>query len=214
MNIGIIGSGDVGRALRSGFVSLKHNVKIGTRDSHSEKMKTWLNGNTPQALVGTFSEAAAFGELVVLATKWSGTKNAIRLANPKNLANKVVIDVTNPLVFKDHQPPVLALGHTDSAGEQVQRWLPNSKVVKAFNTVGYAHMVNPKFEGGPPDMFICGNDETAKKAVADLCVAFGWGVVDIGDITGARLLEPMCILWLTYGMKTNSWNHAFKLLRI
>jgi 8-hydroxy-5-deazaflavin:NADPH oxidoreductase len=213
MDIGIIGSGDVGRTLGAGLASLGHTVQIGTRDQGGEKIKDWLDANKPRSRVGTFSEAAEFGELAVLATLWSGTENAIRLATPANLAGKIVIDVTNPLVFKEGAPPALALGHTDSGGEQVQRWLPDSKVVKAFNTVGHASMVNPKFENGPPDMFICGNDEDAKKTVGGICKAFGWGVVDIGDITGARLLEPMCILWVKYGANANSWTHAFKLLR-
>ncbi|HEV2111340.1 MAG TPA: DNA-binding protein, partial [Gammaproteobacteria bacterium] len=117
-----------------------------------------------------------------------------------------------PLVFEPDKPPRLALGHTDSGGEQVQRWLPHSKVVKAFNTVGHAHMVNPQFPGGPPDMFICGNDASAKQAVAAFCKNFGWGVVDAGGIEGARLLEPLCILWVIHGLQTGGWNHAYKLL--
>jgi len=213
MKIGIIGSGDVGRALGTGFAGLNHEVKIGTRRAQQEKIKMWLDGNTPHSLVGTFDEAAEFGDLLVLATKWSGTKNAIQLTDSTHWAGKVVIDVTNPLVFTDNGPPQLALGLNDSGGEQVQRWLPKSNVVKAFNTVGFTHMVNPTFDGGPPDMFLCGNDENARKTVADLCTAFGWGVIDLGDITGARLLEPLCLLWVAIGEKTNSWDHAFKVLR-
>src|SRR5260221_8534043 len=146
------------------------------------------------ALPISFAEAASFGEVAVLATLWSGTENAIRLAEPKNLAGKVVIDATNPLVFKEGAPPALPLGFSDSGGEQVQRWLPASRVVKAFNIVGNQFMVNPQFPCGPPDMFICGNDDGAKKTVTDFLKAFGWPVVDIGGIEGARLLEPLCIL--------------------
>lgn len=93
------------------------------------------------------------GDVIVIATLWGGTENAIRLADTRNFAGKVVIDTTNPLVFSPGAPPALALGHTDSGGEQVQRWLPEARVVKAFNTVGNAHMVNPQFPGGPPHMF-------------------------------------------------------------
>lgn len=214
MRIGILGSGPVGQALGRGCAAVGHDVKIGTREPRSGKIGAWLAEVGGRASAGTFSEAAVFGEIVCLATLWSGTESAIRLANPASLAGKVVVDVTNPLVFgTPGQPPGLALGHTDSGGEQVQRWLPSARVVKAFNTVGNAHFFKPKFPGGPPDMFICGNDAAAKKAVADLCTAFGWPAIDIGGIEGARLLEPLCILWITYGIRAGTWNHAFKLQR-
>ena len=213
MKIGILGSGDVGRDLSIGFASVGHQVKIGTRDPGSEKVKAWTAKAGPKASAGTFAEAARFADVAVLATLWSGTENAIRLAGPDNLAGKVVIDATNPLVFKSGAAPALALGHTDSGGEQVQRWLPKAKVVKAFNIVGHAHMFHPNFPGGPPDMFICGNDAGAKKTVTEFLTSFGWPTTDIGGIEGARLLEPLCILWVIYGATTGSWNHAFKMLR-
>lgn len=202
--IGVLGSGEVGRTLSAGFAALGHEVKLGTRDPKSKKL------GVP---VATFADVAEFGEILVLATLWSGTENAIRLAGAQRFAGKVVLDVTNPLVFEPNQPPRLALGHTDSGGEQVQRWLPDARVVKVFNTVGNAHMVKPQFPGGPPDMFICGNDAAAKQTVTDICQAFGWPVIDIGGIEGARLLEPLCILWVLYGIRSGGWNHAFKLLR-
>lgn len=212
MQIGILGSGDVGQSLGLGFAQLGHEVKIGSRDPGGDKLKPWLAKAGKKASTGSFPDTARFADVAVLATLWSGTQAAIELAEAGNLARKVVMDVTNPLVFEANKPPRLALGHTDSGGEQVQRWLPNSKVVKAFNTVGHAHMVNPRFAGGPPDMFICGNDASAKQTVAGFCKSFGWGVVDTGGIEGARLLEPLCILWVLYGLQTNSWDHAFKLL--
>ena len=213
MNIGVLGSGDVGRVLAGGFASLGHQVKIGSRNPGNDKVQSWLKRAGPKASVGSLEDAARFGELIVLATLWSGTENALKLAGPENLAGKVVIDVTNPLTPKPGGLPALALGHTDSGGEQVQRWLPKSRVVKAFNIVGNAHMIKPDFPGGPPDMFICGNDAGAKNIVTEILSSFGWPAIDIGGIEGARLLEPMCILWVIYGARTNSWNHAFKLLR-
>ena len=212
MQIGILGSGGVGQALGLGFAQQGHEVKIGSREPGSEKLKPWLAQAGKKASTGSFAETARFADLAVLAIHWNGVQSAIQLAEPGNLARKVVIDVTNPVVREPNKPMYLALGNTDSGGEQVQRWLPNSKVVKAFNTVGSAHMVNPQFPGGPPDMFICGNDASAKQTVSGICKSFGWGVVDAGGIEGARLLEPMCILWSVHGMQTNSWNHAFKLL--
>jgi predicted dinucleotide-binding enzyme len=213
MRVGILGTGDVGRALGRAFAQLGHQVKMGSRDANNEKGKAWAAENGPAASTGSFAEAAQFAELSVLCTLWSGTENALRLAGSQNLAGKVLIDATNPLVFTPGAPPALALGHTDSGGEQVQRWAPQSRVVKAFNTVGHAHMFKPEFPGGPPDMFICGNDGGAKTTVTGILTAFGWNTIDTGGIKGARLLEPMCILWVLYGMRTNTWNHAFKLLR-
>lgn len=213
MKIGILGSGVVGQALGSGFAAQGHDVMMGTREPQSEKVTAWLERAGPHASAGTFAEAAAFAELAVLATLWSGTESALRLAGPANLAGKIVIDATNPLVYSQHGPPTLALGHTDSGGEQVQRWLPGARVVKAFNIIGNAHMVNPSFPGGPPDMFICGDDAAAKRGVEEICMAFGWPVIDIGGLEGARLLEPLAILWVTYGARSGSWDHAFRLLR-
>jgi predicted dinucleotide-binding enzyme len=168
---------------------------------------------TKGARIGTFAEAADFGEVVALATLWSGTPSAIMLAGRECLRGKALIDVTNPLVFHESGPPTLAVGHTDSGGEQVQRLLPESRVVKAFNIVGNPHFYKPDFPGGPPTMFYCGNDADAKKTVAQILVDFGWESADIGGIEGARLLEPMCILWVEYGFRNETWDHAFKMLR-
>ena len=213
MNIGILGTGEVGTSLGTGLVQLGHQVRLGSRNPQSEALTTWLASAGKGARAGTFAETAKFGEIVIIATLWSGTENALELAGKGNLAGKVVIDATNPLVFTPGRGPALALGHTDSGGEQVQRWLPGSRVVKCFNMVGHAHMVNPSFPGGPPDMFICGNDSAAKKTVTALLTSLGWPATDLGGIEGSRLLEPLCILWVGYGMATGGWNHAFKMLR-
>lgn len=214
LKIGIIGTGDVGKALGNGFVSRGHDVKMGSRDAKNERMAAWVKAAGARASGGTFADAAAFGDVIVLATSWSGTKAAIDAAGAASFDGKVVIDATNPLVVTPGAPPGLALGHTDSGGEQVQRWLPKARVVKCFNIVGNAHMVDPKFDGGPPDMFIGGNDADAKKTVNDICVSFGWPpVVDLGGIEASRLLEPMCIAWVLYAIRNKSSNHAFKLLR-
>jgi 8-hydroxy-5-deazaflavin:NADPH oxidoreductase len=115
----------------------------------------------------------------VLATLWAGAAEAIKMADPNSFAGKVVIDVTNPLDFSKGMPPRLAIGHTDSAGETVQRMLPDSKVVKAFNIVGNPHFIHPDYPGGPPTMFICGNDEDAKKSVVNnILTKFGWESID------------------------------------
>ena len=217
MRVGIIGSGPVGQALGLGFTQRVpgrgDEVMIGSREPESEKLAAWKTRAGERAATGTFAQAAAFAELAILATTWSGTEHAIHLAGPENLAGKVLIDTTNPLAHQPGGPPTLALGHSDSGGEQVQRWLPQTRVVKAFNIVGSAHMINPSFPAGPPDMFICGNDAEAKATVTRLLTEFGWPVIDIGGIEGSRLLEPLAMLWITYGARTGGWNHAFRLLR-
>jgi 8-hydroxy-5-deazaflavin:NADPH oxidoreductase len=213
MKVGVLGTGDVGKVLASAMIQLGHEVKMGSREATNAKSAEWKQKNGERASTGTFAEAAKFGEIIFLCTLWTGTENALQMAGRENFGGKVLIDTTNPLIFEPHQPPRLALGLSDSGGEQVQRWLPDAKVVKAFNIVGNAHMFHPKFEGGPPTMFFCGNDATAKKQVADLLTNFGWESIDIGGIEGSRLLEPMCILWVNYGIRTGTWKHAFKLLR-
>lgn len=214
MKVGIIGSGDVGRKLADGFIELGHSVRIGSRDPNQSKITEWIDKHGKEnASSGTFADTAVFGEIIVLATLWTGTSEAIHLANPQNLANKVVIDVTNPLDFSKGMPPSLVIGHTDSAGEIIQRMLPDSKVVKSFNIVGNPHMIHPDFPGGKPTMFICGNDEGAKKIVTnDILSKFGWETIDIGGIEGSRLLEPLALLWILHYFRTGSGDHAFKLL--
>src|SRR4029077_14809356 len=137
-----------------------HPVKLGSRDP--QKLDEWVKSAGAHASSGTFADTARFGDLLIVATLGTGTEHALQLAGPENFKGKVVIDATNPLDFSGGMPPKLFVGHTESLGERVQRWLPGARVVKAFNTVGNAFMVNPKFPGGQPDMFIGGNDEDAK----------------------------------------------------
>ena len=213
MRIAILGTGDVGKALGNAFIALGHEVKMGGRDARNEKALAWAKDNGAKASVGTFADAAGFGEIVVLATLGDANKKVLEAAGPESVRGKIVIDATNPLDHSGGLPPRLSVGHTDSGGEQVQRQLPGALVVKAFNTVGNPHMFRPSFPGGPPDMFICGNDEAAKKKVGALLGEFGWGVVDIGGIEGSRYLEAMCMVWVLHGARSGTWNHAFKLLR-
>ncbi len=218
MKIGILGSGDVGRRLGDGFIELGNTVKLGTRNPNKGEVIQWINKygmEKEKAFVGSFAEAAIYGDIIVIATLWDGTVNAIKMADPNNFDNKIVIDVTNPLDFSDSMSPKLSLGFSDSAGETVQRLIPQSKVVKAFNTVGNPHFLHPQFHnGGPPTMFICGNDNEAKKLITDsILTKLGWETIDIGGIEESRLLEPLALLWITYYFRTGNGNHAFKLLR-
>jgi len=187
-------------------------VKLGSRDPGQDKLKAWSKEVGPKASTGTFAEAATFGEIVILATLWTGTKSALDLAGPKNMDGKVLIDATNPLDFSS-MPPSLSVTGKDSAGEQVQRWVPGASVVKAFNSVGNAHMVKPSFPSGTPDMFICGNDDGAKASVTGLAKELGWSVVDMGSIESSRYLEPLDMIWILHAIQSSSANHAFKLLK-
>lgn len=212
MRIGILGTGDVGRVLGAACVTLGHDVMMGSRDPGRQKVKDWVAQTGPRASSGTFADAARHAEIAIVATRWDGTENALALARAENLAGKVVIDATNPLDFSS-TPPSMAVAGADSAGERVQRWLPASKVVKAFNTVGNPHMFRPDFPGGPPDMLICGNDAGAKQTVARLLSEFGWPVIDLGGIQSARYLEALAMIWILEYFNTKNGNHAFKLLR-
>jgi 8-hydroxy-5-deazaflavin:NADPH oxidoreductase len=211
MRFAVLGSGQVGRSLGAGLARHGHTVVMGTRDPGAERVVAWAAQAGERASAATHADAAAGCEVAVLATVWTGTENALQLAGASNLAGKIVIDVTNPLGFGP-SGPTLVLGHTDSAGEQVQRWLPESRVVKTWNIVNHAHMIDPDIPGGPGDMFYCGNDAEAKVFVADLLDQCGWPSIDAGGIDGARLLEPLTILWVRYAMSHSTSNHAFKLL--
>jgi 8-hydroxy-5-deazaflavin:NADPH oxidoreductase len=212
VKVGVLGSGPVGQSLGSGFIRSGYEVKIGTRDP--KKLAQWLRGAGEGASVGSFEDAARFGDLLVLGTKWTGTENAVRLAGKGNFSGKVLIDVTNPLVFdKVGEPPKLGVGFPDSAGQTVQRWLPDAKVVKAFNIITASKMAAPVFEDGGADMIIAGDDGSAKKTVTGILSGWGWGVIDVGGIEQAYIPEAVAMLWIRYGFMTNTWTHAFKLLK-
>jgi predicted dinucleotide-binding enzyme len=211
MNFGIIGSGAVGQRLAADLAKLGHSVSIGTRDASKLAEFSVLN---PNVKIESNAQAAVFGEIILLATNWGGTQNAISLADPANLAGKVVVDITNALDFSSGKP-ALALGWNTSAGELVQSWLPNSHVVKALNIVTAFAMLNPKtFIGGDPDMFIAGNDPTAKKTVSSFLESVGWGVVDLGDINMSRYIEPLAMIWIQHGFNSGwkTTHHGFKMI--
>jgi 8-hydroxy-5-deazaflavin:NADPH oxidoreductase len=212
MKIAVIGSGDVGKTLASGFLKHGHEVMIGTRDP--AKLAQWAAQN-PAGRVGSFDETAKFGELVVLAVKGTIAADVLRASGRANLASKTVIDATNPIT---DAPPVNGVlkfftNLDESLMEKLQREFADANFVKAFNSVGVAAMVNPQFAGGPPSMFICGNSEAAKQRVATILDQFGWETADMGMAEAARAIEPLCILWCIPGFLSNDWLHAFKLLR-
>jgi 8-hydroxy-5-deazaflavin:NADPH oxidoreductase len=212
VKIGVLGSGDVAKTLAGGFIKHGHETMVGTRDS--AKLSEWAATNQP-AKVGSFSETAAFGEVIVLAVKGTASADALRAAGAANLAGKPVIDATNPIADAPPSNGVLKFFTSldESLMERLQREFAGAKLVKAFNSVGSTRMVNPQLAGGKPTMFICGNDEAAKKKVGGILDQFGWETADMGRAESARAIEPLCILWCIPGFLRNEWTHAFKLLR-
>lgn len=213
MKIGIIGSGQVARVLADGFIKHGHDVTVGSRDA--SKLNDWKEKAGAKGKTGSFEDAARFGEIIVLAVKGTAAEEALTTAGAENLKGKTVIDVTNPIA---EEPPVNGVirfftGPNESLMEDLQSLIPDAHFVKAFSCVGNAFMVNPQFNGGPPTMFICGNNDHAKKQVTEILKQFGWEWEDMGKAEAARAIEPLCILWCIPGFLHNSWSHAFKLIK-
>ena len=211
MRVGILGSGDVAKSLARGFLHEGHEVMLGSRDPG--KLASWVQENSERAASGTFSETAKFGELVALAVHGTKSVEAIQSAGVDNFKGKVVMDATNPLDMSGGVPPKLVGGLGSSAGELNQSALPGAFVVKAFNTVGNAHFYKPEFPGGPPDMFLCGDDQPAKEQVSRICRDFGWNPIDVGGIELSHYLEATAMVWIITAFTGGHWNQAFKLLR-
>jgi len=203
----------VGQVLGAGFLKHGHEAMLGTRDPKKKDVEDWVRA-TPGAKAGTFEEAARFGEVIVLAALGRAVESIVELAGPANFSGKTVIDATNPIA---DEPPVNGVlkyttGPNESLGERIQAKLPAAHVVKAFNSVGNALMINPHFSQGVPTMFLCGDSAEAKAQVSGIAEQFGWEPYDCGGIVSARAIEPLCILWCLPGFLRNEWRHAFKLL--
>ena len=210
MNIGIIGSAVVGQTLARGFQKHNYPVRIGSRTA--EKLTEFSAGSGIES--GTFSEVAAWAEMIVLAVKGTQAVAALEKAGRENLRGKIIIDTTNPIADAPPTDGVLQFftGPNSSLMEQLQVQFPDSRFVKAFNSVGNARMVNPSFAGGKPTMFFCGNDEDAKASVRRILEQFGWEAANMGKAAAARAIEPLCQLWCIPGFLQNRWTHAFKVL--
>lgn len=213
MKVGVIGSGDVGKSLANGFVRHGHEVMMGTRSP--EKLDAWKESAGPSGNVGSFSDAAAFGEVVVLAVAGTAAADALKLAGADNLGGKTVVDTTNPISSSPPENGVLKYFTTldKSLMEHLQAAYPDAHFVKAFSCVGYALMVNPDLEGVRPSMFICGDNEDAKSQVRDILDQFGYDTEDMGGVEAARAIEPLAILWCIPGFLRKEWNHVYKVLR-
>jgi predicted dinucleotide-binding enzyme len=185
----------------------------GSRDA--AKLASWKSTAGGAAEVGSPSETARFGEVVVIAVKGTAAEEALRLCGIDNLTGKIVIDTCNPI---SDAPPVNGVlsfftGPNESLLERLQKSAPTARFVKAFSSVGSALMVDPRVGGTRPTMFICGNDAAAKRDVTGILDRFGWLTEDLGTTEAARAIEPLCILWCIPGLRGHGWMHALKLLR-
>ena len=210
MKVGILGSGIVAQSLGAGFLKYNYETMLGTREK--EKLKDWQSKH-PAGKLGSFNEAAAFGDIIVLAVKGSAAKGVIE--SLKGILNgKTVIDATNPIADTAPENGVLKF-FSDinmSLMEELQKTAPSVNFVKAFNSIGNAFMVNPSFEP-KPTMFICGNNQNAKNQVTEIIKKFGFEAEDMGMAESARAIEPLCMLWCIPGLLRNEWQHAFRLLK-
>ena len=207
---GVLGSGVVAKVLAAGLKQHGHTVRIGSREP--EKLASFQKETGIEA--GTFGDVAGTAEVVVLAVKGTAAREALDLAGADRLAGKVVIDTTNPIA---DAPPVDGVlqyftGPNESLMERLQIAFPSARFVKAFNSVGNASMVNPSFTGGPPTMFMCGNDAEAKRVVSEVLGKFGWQPADMGTAVAARAIEPLCQLWCIPAFREKRSSHAFKLI--
>ncbi len=215
MKVGILGSSEVGQTLAKAFLTEGHEVMIGTRNVSKEELVKWQKEN-PSGKLGSFADTAKFGDLIVLAVSGDAAEKVVTQAGKENFSNKIVIDTTNPIAKAPPENGVLKFFTSldKSLMEELQKLSPEAKFVKAFNIIGSAFMYRPNFPGGKPTMFICGNDDAAKKTVTDILTAFGHETEDMGKVEAARAIEPLCILWCIPGFIRNQWTHAFKLLKL
>jgi hypothetical protein len=210
MNIGIIGSGNVGGTLGVRWAKNGHSVVFSSRNPQSDEMKELTDKAGAKARAATVREAASASEVILLATPWKAGRDALNGAG--DLTGKILIDAMNPLL-----PDLsgLELGTTTSAAEQVASWHPRARVVKAFNTIGANIMENPGFEGGKVFLPYCGNDGEAKRRVHALATELGFDAFDVGPLRQARVLEPFALLWISIAFGSNRGNRdfAFAMLR-
>jgi hypothetical protein len=211
--IAVLGTGNVGDAIGSKLIELGHHVMMGSRTADNEKAKAFVAKHNGQAKVGTFKEAALFGEIIFNCTAGGASIEALKLAGEDNLNGKILVDVANPLDFSKGMPPSLSIVNTTSLGEEIQKTFPTVKVVKTLNTLWCGLMVNPAIiNGGDHSIFVCGNDTEAKVKVKVILKLFGWlekNILDLGDITKARGTEMYLPLWLSIYGATN--NGAFNI---
>jgi len=217
MKIAVLGTGMVGETISSKLIELGHEVIMGSRTTGNEKAKAFLAKHQGKAKTGTFSDAAAFGEIIFNCTSGGASVEALKLAGEVNLNGKILIDLANPLDFSNGFPVTLSIVNTSSLGEEIQNAFPGVKVVKTLNTIWCGLMVNPgMINGGDHNIFVCGNDASSKDKVKEILISFGWqdnNILDLGDISKARGTEMYLPLWLSIYGKTNNGAFNVKIVR-
>lgn len=200
MEIGILGTGVVGQTIGSKLTQIGHHVMMGSRDPANPKAIAWARqeGSQRRALYGTFTNAAAFGEVLLNCTLGSASLKALEQAGAQNMKDKILIDMANPIDYST-DPITLTVCNNDSLGEQIQRAFPETKVVKSLNNMNCNVMIDPAKLAERSDAFVSGNDVEAKvKVITYLREWFGWkSVIDLGDITTSRGVEMLIPFWLS-----------------
>jgi 8-hydroxy-5-deazaflavin:NADPH oxidoreductase len=212
MKMGVLGSGMVAQGLSARLAELGHDVVIGTRDA--EKLRGWQSSNQ-KVLIGSFADTAAYGDMLFNATNGAGSLNALVMAGEANLADKILVDVSNPLDFSNGFPPSLTVFGTDSLAEQIQRAFPNTRVVKTLNTVAARVMTHPlEVANGDHHVFISSDDADAKEQVTSLLQSFGWiHIFDLGDLSTARGTEAYVMLWVRLYGSLNTGMINIKIMK-
>ena len=214
MRYGVLGTGMVGQTLATRLTELGHDVMMGSRTADNKEAGAWRHRAGVRARAGTFRDAAAFGEALFNCTQGAVSPAVMQSIEPKDLVDKLLIDVANPLDLSPGRPPTLTICNTDSLGERLQRELPRTKVVKALNTCNCRVMVDPARVSGHHDVFVCGNDAGAKDTVKALLRDFGWtSIIDLGDITAARATEQLMPIWLRLYELYGSADFNFSIVR-
>jgi 8-hydroxy-5-deazaflavin:NADPH oxidoreductase len=216
MKIAVLGTGNVGNTIATKLTQLGHEVKMGSRTANNEKGLAWVKTTGSKASLGTFADAAAFGEIIFNCLNGMASLEALKLAGAENMKGKVLIDIANPLDFSKGFPPTLSVCNDNSLGEQIQKAFPDVKVVKSLNTMNCLLMGNPSLVPGDHSVFISGNDEAAKSKTTDILKSFGWkeiNIIDLGDISTARGTEQLLPVWVRLYGKFKSANFNFNIVK-
>lgn len=216
MKIAVLGTGMVGNAIGTKLTSLGHEVKMGSRTNNNEKAAAWVASAGKNASQGTFAEAAAFGEIIFNCTKGEASVDVLKLAGEKNIAGKILVDISNALDFSKGMPPTLSICNDDSLGETIQRAFPDVKVVKTLNTMNCNLMVNAAGVAGDHNVFVSGNDAGAKSTVKKLLNDFGWtdkNIIDLGDISTSRGTEQLLPIWIRLMGTLGTVNFNFHIVK-
>ncbi|MDX2248209.1 MAG: NAD(P)-binding domain-containing protein [Bacteroidia bacterium] len=217
MKIGVLGTGVVGRTISSRLIELGHEVKMGSRSANNEAARNWVSANGENASNGTFGDAAAFADsLVFNCTKGEYSISVLSLAGEYNMEDKVLVDISNPLDFSRGMPPRLSICNDDSLAEQIQEAFPSVRVVKTLNTMNCNIMLNPERVSGDHNVFLSGNDVSAKADVIDLLKSAGWkvsNIIDLGDITTARGTEMLLPVWIRLWSALGTTDFNFHIAR-